>query len=68
MGLPWSSFRHSGGSVPFAASPATGYVVDQWKVNAAVVLSTCYTGLHGRDLTVRSTGNPSISTPTALCP
>lgn len=53
-----------------AAVPAVTFVNfnSRGQVNLPVVLSTCYTGLKGRDLTVRSTGNPSISTPTALCP
>ena len=38
------------------------------QVNQPTVFSACYTGLKGRDLTVRSTGNPSISTPVAVCP
>jgi type IV fimbrial biogenesis protein FimT len=38
------------------------------QANEAAVFSTCHTGLRGRDLTVRSTGNPSISTPAATCP
>jgi prepilin-type N-terminal cleavage/methylation domain-containing protein len=52
------------------STPAASFVGfnSRGQVTTAVVLSTCYTGLKGRDLSVRSTGNPSITTPTAVCP
>jgi type IV fimbrial biogenesis protein FimT len=57
-------------SLTLAVVPAANFVSfnSRGQVNVARVFTTCYPGLKSRILSVRSTGNPSISTPVALCP
>lgn len=52
------------------AAPTVNFVSfnGRGQVNVPVVFTVCFTGLQARALSVRSTGNPSITTPAALCP